>query len=1251
MEPFLASLAVHGIQVGVGDYRRIATALRAEQRWTLAGLRTLLTALLARNRDQARDLPRWFDRFFQRSQGVADAGIDRERVLAELRGLLEGPPARPQQQATPPAIPKPGKPKDPNRFPRWLAGLLAVVALVGMVAIAGLLRSDDDPVPVEVIAVEPPPTPAPAEPVPIPNGLFHHPELSITKVRYAPDQAWRTPAAVAAASLLALLFYAVWVWRRVRIPKLVKPAEASEKPRLFSIAEVGGEPAPRFAPDELDAVADALGHSLSLSPGDSLDSEASIRATLEHQGIPELVFHHRRQPRGLLLLLDEYSEAAQWNPVAEELAAGMATRGVALSFGRFRGDPTQFTPPEGRRQQLEDWEERRASHLLLVFSDGRGLAAEQRGRVMEQLRHWLRVAWFDPREPRAWDGFSRAPVEAGIPVYPATPAGVLAAVRRYLSEASIDAQVAAGGDGDYSAAELPMPPRRARMGLDAYLEQTLGEALPWAQACALVQPIPPGLAERLREEFFAELPAAAIERLYTLPGSDASVAGLHFSMEVQRALRRGLRQRWTEARRRRVIDFLVAQIDQAKPDNDPDSLRYLAWERARELQRFEADPNQVRRLAELAQTELGAGIEDQLARQRALAGTERWSETTRALEPRARAWLAGIGHGIGQQRRDGAGGDPLGLGRIHHQPIGASRWGVAVTLLTAMLLSALWSHQQWRTPPTQTRVALDWEVSGEAPGGLYTLIQERLPGGEWQERVALPGLPDVMEVAAWDQDREYRLALVVGGDAHPLVWQQLEPAERLRFELDWTHSRHDCIQPTGLPGLRRQDCSLTRGQDPERPRSGWRRRLGADAPADRALSVALALDGGEGRDDPLADALLISRSVDRVYNLDSSGDSAPDLEDALARIAEDLGPALAHAQFLVYEVGTVPSPKRRVILANALDGTGWSRWLLLAPPVVGEQRPHHALIKLLYPSSWHMRDGWNTSSNSNAEAYQALWDIAGRGEATDGERTPFRLVSESQILDVFKGAALGGRGSPMVLVGSRSDKKVERQNRVALVIGNGNYRGTSALRSPVNNARDMTEALIATGFTVITIVNGDYRMMMGAIEELSQSIKGHGTTMVYYSGHAVQVDGENYLVPVDADVEDKHDALYESVPLSYLFAKLKLNTARFIMVLDASRANPYVHSVRSAKGGLARVDIRAGSIVAFAAAPGAVVLDGSGNNSPYTRSLTRHIRQPGLEIHELFRNVRADVMRDTGGEQIPWEIWSMIDDFYFIPPR
>ncbi|WP_366929838.1 hypothetical protein [uncultured Thiodictyon sp.] len=315
LEPFLASLATHGIRVGVADYRRIATALQARQDWTLAGLRDLLTALLARDREQALALPRCFDRFFAHRPPPAGEALDLDLLLNELRALVAAPPNPAPARPVPPVAPTP-KPKDPNRFPRPLAVLLGLIALAGVLWIVVLLQPAPPSVPVSIpvppleepvtpvpvdtpkpSAAPPPSQPEPA-PAPLPTARFHHPEVTLTRVPFVPDQAWHAPAATAAAALLTLLFYGVWVWRRVRIPRIVKPAEDPKKPRIFSIAEVGGAPAPRFDAETLDAVADALGHTLGPGPGGRLAVAATVRATLARHGIPHLVFARRRRPRG-----------------------------------------------------------------------------------------------------------------------------------------------------------------------------------------------------------------------------------------------------------------------------------------------------------------------------------------------------------------------------------------------------------------------------------------------------------------------------------------------------------------------------------------------------------------------------------------------------------------------------------------------------------------------------------------------------------------------------------------------------------------------------------------------------------------------------------------------------------------------------------------------------------------------------------------------------------------------------------------
>nr|WP_295439238.1 formylglycine-generating enzyme family protein [uncultured Thiodictyon sp.] len=656
--------------------------------------------------------------------------------------------------------------------------------------------------------------------------------------------------------------------------------------------------------------------------------------------------------------------------MAEELAAGLGLRGVACTLGRFRGDPERFTTPEGRAHHLEDWEDRRTSHLLLIVSDARGLDPARRRLVLERLRHWPLLAWLDPREPRAWDAFTQVRAAADIPLYPATPRGVLGAVLALVGEQGAGA-FAEPDQGPRVRAGLPSPPRRAELGLDApglaaYLEQRLGDALPWAQSCALVQPIPPGLAERLRERFFPDLPAAAIERLHKLPGTGRSVAGLHFALEVQGALRQGFAARWDPARRRAVIDFLLAQIDRARPDADPDSLRLLAWELARERLALEGEPENpahARRLAELAESSLGDGLRDALVP----FGERLLPLLGQPSDPRARAWLSGIA------------GDPLGLGRVRRQPLGPERWAVAGFLGALALENGGLGYHQWRYPAGSDRIALNWQVQGEPPGNLYTLIEERLPGEPWRERTAAPGLPVDIDAAPWDPEREYRLALVAGGTVHPVAALS-EPTARLTVALGWGERPRPCREPTGAPGLERRDCPDDIAQDAP-PRAGWRQRLGGQAPEGRVLSIALAVQapGRPDAADALGSRLLAGGSVDRVYRLTADPGDPRALDGALGQIAADLGPALGHAQLLVYGDAAMLDRAGRTALGRATDGLGLQRRLILPGASAAWDLAYAPVLRLLEP----------------------------------GETGP---VTESELLGALGAETAGGAGVPVVLI-------------------------------------------------------------------------------------------------------------------------------------------------------------------------------------------------------------------------------------------
>ena len=224
------------------------------------------------------------------------------------------------------------------------------------------------------------------------------------------------------------------------------------------------------------------------------------------------------------------------------------------------------------------------------------------------------------------------------------------------------------------------------------------------------------------------------------------------------------------------------------------------------------------------------------------------------------------------------------------------------------------------------------------------------------------------------------------------------------------------------------------------------------------------------------------------------------------------------------------------------------------------------------------------------------------------------------------------------------------QARIALVIGNSAYEEGS-LANPVNDAQLIASALRQQGFEVIERLDVDQRRMMRALKDFGDRLEAaHGDAigLFYYAGHAVQVGGENYLVPVGAVIEDEGDVEFEAVSAGSIlrtiaFARNRLN----IVILDACRDNPYARSFRSPARGLARIDAPSGTLIAFATAPGKVALDGSGANSSYTAALAKAIAEPGVPLEQMFRRVRHAVRAETGGRQTPWESSSLTGDFYF----
>lgn len=229
------------------------------------------------------------------------------------------------------------------------------------------------------------------------------------------------------------------------------------------------------------------------------------------------------------------------------------------------------------------------------------------------------------------------------------------------------------------------------------------------------------------------------------------------------------------------------------------------------------------------------------------------------------------------------------------------------------------------------------------------------------------------------------------------------------------------------------------------------------------------------------------------------------------------------------------------------------------------------------------------------------------------------------------------------------------ETRVALVIGNSSYSEISALSNPKNDAAVMTKTLKAVGFEVVVLIDGDRRAMGRAVRTFGHKLRRAGKDAVglfYYAGHGIQARGDNYLIPIGALVDDHADLRIEALSASDILEQMESAGNRLnLVILDACRNNPFKGKIRSSNRGLARIQAASGTLVAFSAAPGQVATDGEGKNSPYTSALIQAMQKPGLTVEHVFKQVRVEVERKTGGQQTPWEESSLLGDFYFTPAK
>jgi len=243
------------------------------------------------------------------------------------------------------------------------------------------------------------------------------------------------------------------------------------------------------------------------------------------------------------------------------------------------------------------------------------------------------------------------------------------------------------------------------------------------------------------------------------------------------------------------------------------------------------------------------------------------------------------------------------------------------------------------------------------------------------------------------------------------------------------------------------------------------------------------------------------------------------------------------------------------------------------------------------------------------------------------------------------------------LVKPPTENSVNDQKRKAVVIGMSDYGGDKSLNNTLNDADDMANALNRLGFEVTLLKNNDLQNLRNNLTNWYKSIEKNDMAVFYFAGHGMEVNGENYLVPIGAELNSQTDVQDYTLKVNNVLGNMdEKQVGMKLIILDACRDNPFKRSWSrgSEEKGLAQMSAPTGTYIAFAAAPGYTAEDGGTyglHNGVFTYYLKQEILKPGLSIDAIFNKVTGDVSTLTGKQQTPFKNSSLAEDFYFIPPN
>ncbi len=308
-----------------------------------------------------------------------------------------------------------------------------------------------------------------------------------------------------------------------------------------------------------------------------------------------------------------------------------------------------------------------------------------------------------------------------------------------------------------------------------------------------------------------------------------------------------------------------------------------------------------------------------------------------------------------------------------------------------------------------------------------------------------------------------------------------------------------------------------------------------------------------------------------------------------------------------------------------------------------------------YTRSLELDPGYTSAMTGRGLAYEAKGDIErAKADFNSALALPIRSADSKWAIDTARTrlatlAAPVARSAEGDLFGGPAAKK---SDRIALVIGNGAYRNIARLANPAADARAVAASLRTLGFDVVDGFDLDRRGMDEKIVAFLRGVPSAKVALVFYAGHGVQIDGRNYLVPVDVNKIARATLSFELVDMDRVLSGLDDESRANIVLLDACRDDPLTsrstsdRGLAADRGGLAGYsNVASGMLIGFATSPGKTANDGEGGHSPFTTALLKHMQAP-VEVNEMLRQVRVDVFNDTKKQQLPWANSSLLGQVF-----